>query len=544
MSSMIGSASALGARSPALSAYGILSPRRKAFSGRALDTPFPAHVPAILGSSMAPLRDLELMIQSRYPLIAIETFEEARLERILAEVVTSLRVPFFVWSVTTGLKRYGSLTSIYDSQTPLKALNNVAAMPGEGLFLFKDLHRYFEKPEVVRKLQDLAPSFKMDRRVIVLSAARLVLPAELQTLAGVFTLDLPGPDELKAIAQRVVADLSRQRPIRVDLTPADFDRLVERMRGFTELEAERAITKTVLRDGALSRNGLEAMVEIKKELLQKEGILEYIAPEENLAEVGGFRNLKTWLAKRKRAFAPEAKGFGLAAPRGILLLGVQGAGKTLVARAIAREWELPLLKMETGRLYDKFIGESEKNLDKALRTAEQMAPCVLMIDELEKALSYSPSGDSDAGLSKRIFGRLLGWLQDRTAPVFVVTTSNNIAELPPELTRKGRFDEIFFVDLPSAEDRKEILAVHLRKRKRDPAAFDLDRLAADSEGFTGAEIQQAIISGLYTAFSRSVELNTDIVLDELRSTKPLSVTRREEIDALRAWARERAVIAN
>ena len=298
----------------------------------------------------------------------------------------------------------------------------------------------------------------MDRRVIVLSAAQLALPAELQALAGVFTLDLPGPDELKANAERVVADLSRQRPIRVDLTPADFDQLVERMRGFTELEAERAITKTVLRDGVLSRSGLEAIVEIKKELLQKEGILEYIAPEENLAEVGGFRNLKTWLAKRKRAFAPEAKRFGLAAPRGILLLGVQGAGKTLVARAIAREWELPLRKMETGRLYDKYVGESEKNLDKALRTAEQMAPCVLMIDELEKALSYSPSGDSDAGLSKRILGRLLGWLQDRKAPVFEVTTSNNIAELPPELMRKGRFDEIFFVDLPHAEERKEIFA--------------------------------------------------------------------------------------
>jgi SpoVK/Ycf46/Vps4 family AAA+-type ATPase len=493
---------------------------------------------------MAPLRDLELMIQSHYPLIAIDTSEEARLERILAEVATSLRVPFFMWSVTTGLKRYGSLNSIYDSHAPLKALNNVGAMPGEGLFLFKDLHRYFDKPEIVRKLRDLAPSFKMDRRVIVLSAAQLSLPTELQTLAGTFTLDLPSPDELKAIAQRVVADLSRRRPVRMDLAPDDFDRLVERMKGFTELEAERAITKTVLRDGALSRSGLEAMVEIKKELLQKEGILEYIAPEENLAEVGGFKNLKAWLAKRKRAFAPEAKKFGLAAPRGILLLGVQGAGKTLVARAIAREWELPLLKMETGKLYDKYVGESEKNLEKALRTAEHMAPCILMIDELEKALSYSPSGDSDAGLSKRIFGRLLGWLQDRTAPVFVVTTSNNIAELPPELTRKGRFDEIFFVDLPTAEERKEIFAVHLRKRKRDPASFDLNRLAAGSDGFTGAEIQQAIISGLYTAFSRSAELSTEILLDELGATQPLSVTRKEEIDALREWARERAVTAN
>src|SRR5215475_11771209 len=294
-----------------------MCPRLYAGPGRlGCRTPVSAHLPAILESGMAPLRDLELMIQSHYPLITIETSEEARLERVLAEVAMSLQVPFFMWSVTIGLKRYGSLNSVYDSQAPLKALNNAGAMPGEGLFLFKDLHRYFDKPEIVRKLRDLAPSFKMDRRVIVLSAAALTLPAELQALAGVFTLDLPGPDELKAIAQRVVADLSRRRPVRVDLVPADFERLVERMKGFTELEAERAITRTILRDGALSRSGLEAMVEIKKELLQREGILEYVAPEENLAEVGGFRNLKRWLAKRTRAFAPEAKQFGLAAPRG------------------------------------------------------------------------------------------------------------------------------------------------------------------------------------------------------------------------------------
>src|SRR5262245_7988697 len=278
---------------------------------------------------MAPLRDLELMIQSHYPLIAIETSEEARLERILVEVTTNLRVPLFMWSVTTGLKRHGSLGSIYGSQAPLKALNNVGAMPGEGLFLFKDLHRYFDKPEIVRKLQDLAPSFKMDRRVIVLSAAQLSLPPELEALAGTFTTDLPSPEALKAIAQRVVAELSRLRPVRVDLAPDDFDRLIERMKGFTELEAERAITKTVLRDGALSRGGLEAMVEIKKELLQKEGILEYIAPEENLAEVGGFRNLKTWLEKRKRAFAPRRSASG--SPR-------RGGSCCSACRVPARRW--------------------------------------------------------------------------------------------------------------------------------------------------------------------------------------------------------------
>jgi SpoVK/Ycf46/Vps4 family AAA+-type ATPase len=224
-------------------------------------------------------------------------------------------------------------------------------------------------------------------------------------------------------------------------------------------------------------------------------------------------------------------------------LVVHNCGKTLVARAVAREWGLPLLKMEPGRLYDKFIGETEKNLEKALRMAEQMAPCVLMIDELEKGLSYQAGGDSDAGLSKRVFGRLLSWLQDRKAPVFVVATSNDIEQLPPELTRKGRFDEIFFVDLPSAEERREIFAVHLRKRKRDPKLFDLAALAAAAEGFSGAEIEQAVVAALYTAFSHGVEVTSQIIAEELKATKPLSVTRAEHVAALREWARDRTVMA-
>ena len=228
----------------------------------------------------------------------------------------------------------------------------------------------------------------------------------------------------------------------------------------------------------------------------------------------------------------------------MLLLGIQGGGKSLVARAVAKEWGLPLLKLEAARLYDKYVGETEKNLERALKVAEQMAPCVLMIDELEKGLSYNPGGDADAGLSKRIFGRLLTWLNDRKAPVFVVATSNNIKELPPELTRKGRFDEIFFVDLPTAAERREIFSVHLKKRKRNPALFDLTALAEASDGFTGAEIEQAVVSALYTAFSKGMEVTSAIIAAELSATKPLSVTRAEEIAALREWARDRTVMAS
>jgi SpoVK/Ycf46/Vps4 family AAA+-type ATPase len=493
---------------------------------------------------MARLKELELMIQSRYPVIAIATVEEDRLEKALEDIADDLKVPFWVWSLTAGLKRPGNLNSVYDTQEPLKALNNIASLPGEGVYLLKDIHRFLEKPEIVRKLQDLGPAFTMDRRVIALCAAHGELPPALQSIAAAYTLELPSVEELKTIATRVLKSLSRERPVKVELTPEDFGRLVERMKGFTAFEAERAITKAIMADHALTKADFELIIDLKKQLLQKDGVLEYIAPEENLAEVGGFKNLKAWLAKRTKAFAPEAARFGITAPKGLLLLGVQGCGKTLVARAIAREWGLPLLKMETGRLYDKYIGESEKNLEKALKTAEHMAPCVLMIDELEKALSYGGGGDGDSGLSKRVFGRILGWLQDRKAPVFVVATCNDITSLPPELTRKGRFDEIFFIDLPGRQERHEIFAVHLTKRKRNAKLFDLAALAEASEGFSGAEIEQVVVAALLTAFSRGGELTSAIIAEELRATRPLSVTRREEIDRLRAWAADRTVSAS
>ena len=493
---------------------------------------------------MGPLRDLELTIQSRYPFVAVETSEEDRLEKALADIAADLRVPFFVWTVTSGLRRAGLMNAMYDTQQPLRALNTVAAMTGEAMFLMKDLQRYFGEPPVVRKLLDLAPEFKHDRRVIVFSGAKIELAAELSALTALHALELPGADELKRIVKQAVQTCERDGPVKVELPPADLDRLVERLRGFTAFEAERAVTRAILEDRSLGVRDIETIVEIKKELLKKDGVLEYIAPEENLAEVGGFANLKAWLEKRKKAFGPEAKQFGIEPPRGMLLLGVQGCGKSLVARAVAKEWALPLLKLEAARLYDKYVGETEKNLERALKTAEQMAPCVLMIDELEKGLSYNPGGDADAGLSKRIFGRLLTWLNDRKAPVFVVATSNNISELPPELTRKGRFDEIFFVDLPNAAERAQIFTVHLRKRKRNPALFDLNALAEASSGFTGAEIEQAVVAALYTAFSKGMEVTSAIIAAELSATKPLSVTRAEDVTALRQWAHDRAVMAS
>jgi len=493
---------------------------------------------------MGTLKDLELLINSRYPIIAAETSEEERIEAALKQTTTKLGIPLFVWTVTEGLRRLDTGNSIYDTKDPVKALNNVAVIQNDGIYLFKDLHRYLDHPELVRKLQDLAQLFAQHRRAIVVSGVSIRLPPELENLAALFKLDLPTVDELKLLATNVIRDLSRQHQIKVDLSPEEFDRLVEEMKGFTLFEAERALTRAILDGLALTGKDLDRIVEIKKELLEKEGILEYFPAEESMAQIGGLQNLKKWLDERKNAFTPQAQRFGIVPAKGILLLGVQGCGKSLAAKAVAREWGLPLLKLEPGRLYDKYIGESEKNLDRALQMAERMAPCVLMVDEIEKGLAYSGSSEADAGLSQRIYGRLLGWLQDRTAPVFVVATANQISQLPPELMRKGRFDEIFFIDLPNRDDRKEILSVHLRKRKRDPSAFDLDGLADASAGFSGAEIEQAIVSALYTAFSHSTDLTTQLLLEELRATKPLSVTRKEEITALREWAQGRTVMAS
>ncbi|HEY3129946.1 MAG TPA: AAA family ATPase, partial [Acidobacteriota bacterium] len=433
---------------------------------------------------------------------------------------------------------------IYDTLHPLKALNNLAVIEGDGIYFLKDLYRYLGEAEVVRKLRDIARPFSKARRAVVLSAPQIELPAELEKLCAFVRLELPTLEELTVLAKKVIADLSREHKIQVELAPQEFERLVEDLKGLTLFEAQHLLNRAILDDLALTRKDLDLIVEIKKELLRKDGVLEYVASAEKLSQVGGLRKLKEWLQRRAGAWTPEAKKFGLDWPKGIILLGVQGCGKSMAAKAVAREWSLPLLKMEPGRVYDKYIGESDKNLERALNVAERMAPCVLMIDEIEKGFAYVGSSEADAGLSRRIFGRLLGWLQDRNAPVFVVATCNQVSQLPPELMRKGRFDEIFFIDFPKVQERKEIFTLHLQKRKRDPATFDLEALAAASDGFSGAEIEQAVVSALYTAFSRGRDLDTQLVLEELSATRPISVTRREEIDDLRQWAQGRAVMAS
>lgn len=487
--------------------------------------------------------ELELLIRARHPIIGIHGADEARIEAVLRSAARTLGLPLHVWSLTQGLRSSGSLAASSRGRTLDEALDIARRSRGEALYYFKDLQSWWEDPSTLRHLLDIARHFEMDRRTLVLAGPDLTIPARLKHVCAAWHLPLPTRDELHALAQRVIQDFSGPVPVRVDLGEGGIDRLVEGLKGMTAIEAERALCAAVADDLALTDEDLGEVLELKRRVLREGGVLEYVVPDIDLGGVGGLESLKDWLARRRGAFSDDAKAFGLPPPKGIVLLGVQGCGKSMAAKAVAADWEVPLLRLEAGRIYDKFIGESDKNLEQALRAAEHMAPCVLLIDEIEKAFAYSGSTDADGGLSRRLLGRLLGWLQDRKSAVFVVATSNDVSQLPPELIRKGRFDEIFFVDLPDAGARSAILDVHLRARDRDPAHFNREAIVAATEGFSGAEIEQAVVGALYVAFSAGGELTTEHVLEEVGGTRPLSATRAEDVSALRAWARERAVPA-
>jgi SpoVK/Ycf46/Vps4 family AAA+-type ATPase len=333
-------------------------------------------------------------------------------------------------------------------------------------------------------------------------------------------------------------------PVKVELTHEDRTRLVNNLVGLTSTEAEKVVTKLIMEDGALRGSDVKRVAAAKRQVVEQDGLLEYWPAEESLGEVAGLAGFKAWLAKRRAVVhdPQRAAQFGLGFPRGVLLLGVPGCGKSLCAKAVASEWGLPLLKLDPANLYDKYIGDSEKNFKRAMRTAERMAPIVLWIDELEKA--FASGGDADGGVSKRVFGTFLSWLQERKGDVFVMATSNDIAALPPEFIRKGRFDEVFFVDLPKVEARKEIFRIHLAKRNQDPAKFELTTLAEASDGFSGAEIEQVVVGGLYGAFAQGSPLTSRMLLAEIESTRPLSGTMWEKISQLREWAATRTVAAD
>ena len=485
--------------------------------------------------------ELRLLINSRHPIITVETPEEERLEALLMDVATELGVPLYEWSVTTGLAKARG-APLYNTESPEQAVANVALIQGDGIFLLKDFARYCDNDKICRRLRDLAEKFRTVRRSIVLTAAKMELPADLDGDAMPFQLGLPEAEDLLPGVKQVLADLNREQRIPTTLDVTAMRQVAQNLVGLPEEEALRALRKSVLGRGKADAGLLDAVLETKREALKTEGLIETVRRDASFADVAGLRRLRDWIAKRKSALTPEGQRFGLVPPKGVLITGVQGCGKSLAARAVAGEWGFELARLDAGALYDKYVGESERRLHKALGLAQKLAPLVLWIDEIEKAFaSAGSSGDADAGLSQRLLATLLTWMQDRESGVFLAATSNNITVLPPEMLRKGRFDEIFFVDLPNGEVRAALFALHLKKRGRDAAGFDLAKLAGASEGFSGAEIEQIIVAGLYTAFNAKQQLNTEILLAEIQSTQPLSVTRAEDVQSIREWAKTRAV---
>jgi ATP-dependent 26S proteasome regulatory subunit len=432
---------------------------------------------------------------------------------------------------------------IMGTETLLGCLKHISASGIDALYQLKGIEPYYGDPAVVARLRELTLRFLQSISAILVSGSAPVLPEPLRDLATLVELSSPTREEYYDYMRALVKDVGSRVPISVTLTSEDMLRLLSMVQGMTYLELKKIMTQAMLDDGILDRDVFASVLAAKRAVVERTGVLEYFPSGERLEDVAGLERLKHWLEQRAVAFLrpDEAQEFGLSPPRGILLLGVQGCGKSLCAKAVAAAWQLPLLRFDPSRIFDRYVGQTEKNMASAMKVAERMAPVILWIDELEKAFSQ---GDEDGGVSARLLGSFLAWMQERQRSVFVIATANDVRRLPPELLRKGRFDEIFFVDLPGAEARRAIVSIHLARRKREPADFDLQAIAAASEGFSGAELEQAIVAALYDCFSRREPLCTEAILAEIARTRPLSVTMAENVESLRRWARERAVPAD
>ncbi|AKF87159.1 AAA+-type ATPase, SpoVK/Ycf46/Vps4 family [Myxococcus fulvus] len=489
------------------------------------------------------LEELDILVRARYPLLYLVSWEEHRVDAILAELARAHGKALFQWSITKGLRASGTTRSAPlpdDTRNPIDAMAAIEKLGEPALVVLKDFHPYLEEKSVVRALRELAHFLKSTFTTVILLSPTLLIPVELEKEVSVIDVPMPGYNDLLQLLREIVAVVRRTNKATIELSREHADQLIKAALGLTMSEAENAFAKAIAHDGKLGPEDIKRIQDEKRQVIRKSGLLEYYPPEESLGNVGGLEYLKAWLSQRTAAFGERARQFGLPEPRGLLLLGVQGCGKSLTAKAISAHWNLPLLRLDMGRIFSGLIGSSEENLRKAIRVAEGVAPVVLWVDEIEKGLSgVASSSTADSGVSARVFGTLLTWLQEKTAPVFVVATANRIEGLPPEVLRKGRFDEIFFIDLPEQAEREDIFRIHLRRRKREPSSFDVVELATLTQGFSGAEIEQVVVAGLYEAFAENSELAQQHLVRTLRDTFPLSVTMRDEIRRLRDWAKGR-----
>jgi SpoVK/Ycf46/Vps4 family AAA+-type ATPase len=487
----------------------------------------------------SPLRDLEAIIRSRTPLIAMESNEEPQIVRIVRQIAQKFQLKAYRWTVTEGLQAFEPcdqpLQSVTKSQEVLSYIKNSSS---NCLFVLLDFHPYLEDAVQVRYLKDIALTYTKHYSTVVLVGFALKIPEELQPFTARFRLPLPSPDELRAIVYDAAGEWGAEHGRRdVQTTDKAIDLLVRNLVGLTATDARRLAFKAIKDDGVISESEMPEVMRAKYELLERDSVLSFEYETTKFSEIGGMQRLRQWLEMRKDFFF-DSKEMNLDPPRGVLLLGVQGCGKSLVAKATAAIFGVPLLCLDFGVLYNKYYGETERNLRKAFETAEVMSPCVLWMDEIEKGVAVQ---DDDDGLSRRMLGTILTWLSERKKPVFVVATANDIMRLPPELVRKGRFDEIFFVDLPSPQNRRDILRIHLFKRSLDPAQFDLDALVEATKGFSGSEIEQAVVSATYASRVHGHGLAQQDLLAEIHQTRPLSVVMAEKVQETRDWASSRMV---
>ncbi|MDR1933418.1 MAG: AAA family ATPase [Spirochaetales bacterium] len=479
---------------------------------------------------------IETLIRARYPLIYVVSFEEGRVSRNLKLMTDARKKELAAWTITAGLETPDG-SFITELKDPIKVLDYILQSGANGLFVLRDYHHYLNDPVVVRKLRDAARELKMTRKNIIFLSPVLKVPTELEKEIAVIDYELPDKEELALIIGKISGSLDgRGQPAAAEC--GRQEKIVEAALGLTAEEAENVFAKSLVQKGMFD---VSIVLSEKEQIIRKSGVLEYYHTNENMKEVGGLDELKKWLVKRGKAFTPKAREFGLPEPRGILLLGIPGCGKSLTAKAIAGLWQLPLLKLDVGKVFSSYVGSSEENVRRAIQTAESIAPSILWLDEMEKGFSgLSSSGMSDGGTTARVFGTFLTWLQEKTTPVFVVATSNNVSQLPPELLRKGRFDEIFYVDLPAKDEREEIFRIHLQKRGRGAEGFDLAAAAAKTGGFSGSEIEEVIVSALYDAFDQDSELLPRHIEAGIQAIIPLSQTMEEQIRGIREWAKLRA----
>lgn len=506
------------------------------------------------------VQNISSLIRARFPLIYITTYEEERVTDVIKRMIKNpnarVERELYTWTQTNGFYSHSTGKTTPSTQDPMRALDFIEKYDKNAVFIFYDFHVNFglrnRQPDydVIRKLRDLVPILKTSaaRKNIIFVAPELVIPDTLQKDITIIDFPLPCLDEIKLKLNTMI---EQNKNVKSDsLTEEDKDRLCKSALGLTLQEAENAFALAMVNDGKITIDDVKIILNEKVQIIKKTGILEFIQSDLNIDDIGGLENLKNWLKKRNNSWAESAKRYCIPAPKGVLVTGVPGCGKSLTAKAMSSMWQLPLLRLDLGKIFSGLVGSSEENMRKAIRTAEAVAPSILWVDEVEKGLSGVSSGN-DSGVSSRIFGTFLTWMQEKEAPVFVIATANNIHALPPELLRKGRFDEIFFVDLPTFDERKEIFKVHLNKRLKDKEVSKnitlndetYSKLAELTEGFIGAEIEQVVVSALCEAFFENRSLEFRDFEKIIQTTVPLSTTQREQILSLRQWANIRAVSA-